>query len=105
MGGFAEVRFKGTRKEYFSYGGAIDPTPGDWVVVEADRGEERRETAGPRAARPGPRPAPASRRAVVDGAGWGWAFVALVPGPIFGIVSMVKLRRLPESERMASGAR
>lgn len=40
MGGFAEVRFKGTRREYYSYGVPLDPTPGDWVVVEADRGED-----------------------------------------------------------------
>ncbi len=38
--GFAEVRFKGTRKEYFSYGGSLDLAPGAFVVVEADRGED-----------------------------------------------------------------
>lgn len=40
MGGFAEVRFKGTRKEYYGYGMPLDPKPGEWVVVEADRGED-----------------------------------------------------------------
>lgn len=37
--GFAEVRFKGTRKEYFSFTG-LDLLPGHHVVVEADRGED-----------------------------------------------------------------
>lgn len=39
MAGFAEVRFKGTRKAYYSYGG-IDVRAGTHVVVEADRGED-----------------------------------------------------------------
>ena len=39
MAGFAEVRFKGTRKEYFSFRG-LDIRPGSHVVVEADRGED-----------------------------------------------------------------
>jgi MFS family permease len=42
---------------------------------------------------------------LVDHVGWEWAFVVLVPGPIFGIVSMLRLRALPESEAMASGNR
>ena len=37
--GFAEIRFKGTRKDYFTYA-AMDLAPGDRVVVEADRGED-----------------------------------------------------------------
>ena len=37
--GFAEVRFKGTRKGYFTYE-AMDLAPGHHVVVEADRGED-----------------------------------------------------------------
>lgn len=37
--GFAEVRFKGSRKEYFSFSG-LSLDPGDSVVVEADRGED-----------------------------------------------------------------
>lgn len=39
MTAFAEVRFKGTRRDYFSAPG-IDLRPGQWVVVEADRGED-----------------------------------------------------------------
>ena len=39
MAGFAEVRFKGTRKAYYSYSG-LDLRAGAHVVVEADRGED-----------------------------------------------------------------
>ena len=39
MGGFAEVRFKGTRKAYFAYAD-LELRPGLPVVVEADRGED-----------------------------------------------------------------
>jgi cell fate regulator YaaT (PSP1 superfamily) len=39
MAGFAEIRFKGTRKEYFTYRG-MEVHPGTHVVVEADRGED-----------------------------------------------------------------
>lgn len=39
MAGFAEVRFKGSRKDYFSYSG-LDLQPGSQVIVEADRGED-----------------------------------------------------------------
>ncbi len=39
MHGFAEVAFKSTRKDYFTYGD-VDLMPGDRVVVEADRGED-----------------------------------------------------------------
>ena len=42
---------------------------------------------------------------LVDRVGWEWAFVVLVPGSIFGIASMLKLRRLPEAVKMASGNR
>lgn len=42
---------------------------------------------------------------LVDSTGWRWAFLALVPGPAFGILSMQRLRRLPESAKMASGNR
>ncbi len=39
MAGFAEVRFKGTRKDYFTFRG-MDCRAGAYVVVEADRGED-----------------------------------------------------------------
>ena len=39
MAGFAEIRFKGTRKGYFTYRG-MEVRPGAHVVVEADRGED-----------------------------------------------------------------
>ncbi len=39
MSAFAEVRFKGTRRGYFNTGG-LDLTPGDRVIVQADRGED-----------------------------------------------------------------
>ena len=39
MAAFAEVRFKGTRKGYFTYE-ALDLVPGAPVIVEADRGED-----------------------------------------------------------------
>jgi MFS family permease len=42
---------------------------------------------------------------LVDGVGWEWAFVVLAVGPVFGIVSMLRLRALPASARMASGNR
>jgi MFS family permease len=42
---------------------------------------------------------------LVERAGWGWAFSLLAVGPVFGIVSMLRLRRLPEAVRMASGNR
>jgi MFS family permease len=37
--------------------------------------------------------------------GWEWAFVVLALGPVFGAVSMWRLRALPEARRMASGNR
>jgi cell fate regulator YaaT (PSP1 superfamily) len=39
MNGFAEIRFKGTRRDYFSYR-ELEMVPGTHVVVEADRGED-----------------------------------------------------------------
>jgi MFS family permease len=42
---------------------------------------------------------------LVETIGWEWAFATLVVGPVFGIVSMARLRGLPEAERMASGNR
>ncbi|PLW77577.1 MFS transporter [Cohaesibacter celericrescens] len=37
--------------------------------------------------------------------GWHWAFTPLVAGPVFGIVSMLKLRKLPQSQQLAGGKR
>ena len=37
--------------------------------------------------------------------GWRYAFVILAPGPLFGVVSMLRLRRLPEAEKIAHGHR
>ena len=42
---------------------------------------------------------------LVESLGWDKVFLLLVPGPVFGIWSMLKLRGLPEAERMASGMR
>ncbi|MFQ5598962.1 MAG: MFS transporter [Candidatus Krumholzibacteriia bacterium] len=43
--------------------------------------------------------------ALVERVGWEWAFTALAPGPVFGIWSMLRLRRLPQAVKMASGNR
>jgi len=37
--------------------------------------------------------------------GWRYAFVILAPGPLFGVISMLRLRRLPEAEKIAHGHR
>jgi MFS family permease len=42
---------------------------------------------------------------LVEIVGWEWAFLFLAPGPVFGIWSMMRLRGLPEAQRMASGNR
>jgi MFS family permease len=42
---------------------------------------------------------------LVEWIGWAGAFAALAIGPSFGVGSMLKLRSLPESVRMASGRR
>jgi hypothetical protein len=42
---------------------------------------------------------------LVDRIGWDYAFMILALGPVFGIVSMLRLRGLPEAERMAGGKR
>ena len=42
MSGFAEVSFKGTRRGYFRFD-ALNLTPGDHVIVQADRGEDMGE--------------------------------------------------------------
>ncbi len=44
-------------------------------------------------------------RVIVEHLGWGWAFAMLALGPVFGIASMARLRRVPESRHMASGRR
>jgi len=44
MSGFAEIRFKGTRKGYFSYAD-LDLRPGQHVIVQADRGEDLGEVS------------------------------------------------------------
>jgi MFS family permease len=43
--------------------------------------------------------------ALVESVGWQWAMAALALGPVFGIWSMLRLRRLPEAAKMASGNR
>jgi hypothetical protein len=42
---------------------------------------------------------------LADRFGWERAFLILALGPAFGAWSMLKLRRLPEAARMASGNR
>lgn len=37
--------------------------------------------------------------------GWHWAFTPLVAGPVFGIISMLRLRKLPQSLQLAGGKR
>jgi MFS family permease len=37
--------------------------------------------------------------------GWRYAFAILAPGPVFGVISMMRLRRLPEAEKIAQGRR
>ncbi len=36
---------------------------------------------------------------------WRWTFLVLVPGPIFGLVAMMRLRAMPESLALAEGRR
>lgn len=43
--------------------------------------------------------------AVESVAGWGVAFALLAIGPVFGVLSMLLLRRLPEAARLADGLR
>ncbi len=35
--------------------------------------------------------------------GWRYAFAILAPGPVFGVIAMLRLRRLPEAEKIAQG--
>ncbi len=38
-----------------------------------------------------------------DGSSWFWAFALLVPGPVIGVVAMLRLKSLPESAQIAGG--
>jgi len=42
---------------------------------------------------------------LVDRVGWEYGFMILALGPIFGLISMLRLRAHPEAVRMASGRR
>jgi sugar phosphate permease len=42
---------------------------------------------------------------LVEHVGWRYAFIALAPGPVFGVASMLRLRRLPEALKIAHGKR
>jgi len=42
---------------------------------------------------------------IVAQVGWRFAFVVLAPGPLLGIVAMMRLRALPEAVRIAQGRR
>jgi MFS family permease len=37
--------------------------------------------------------------------GWRYAFMILAPGPLFGVISMLRLRQLPEAAKIAHGMR
>jgi MFS family permease len=41
----------------------------------------------------------------VNRVGWRYAFTILAPGPLFGVVAMLRLRGLPEAEKIAHGKR
>jgi MFS family permease len=42
---------------------------------------------------------------LVDLVGWEYAFMILAPGPLFGVISMLRLRSLPEAMKIAQGRR
>lgn len=42
---------------------------------------------------------------LVDIVGWQYAFMILAPGPLFGVISMLRLRSLPEATKIAYGRR
>lgn len=42
---------------------------------------------------------------LVDRIGWQYAFAALAPGPVCGVIAMLRLRALPEAARIAQGRR
>ena len=37
--------------------------------------------------------------------GWRYAFMILAPGPLFGVIAMLRLRSLPEAVKIAHGRR
>jgi hypothetical protein len=41
----------------------------------------------------------------VNVAGWRYAFTILAPGPLFGVLAMLRLRGLPEAAKIAQGRR
>ncbi|WP_108661676.1 MFS transporter [Acuticoccus kandeliae] len=42
---------------------------------------------------------------IAEAVGWRWVFLVLAIGPAFGAASMLRLRRIPESVRLAGGLR
>ena len=42
---------------------------------------------------------------LVANVGWRYGFMALAPGPAFGVWAMLRLRGLPEATRIAQGRR
>jgi MFS family permease len=42
---------------------------------------------------------------LVEVVGWRYAFIALAPGPFFGVLAMLRLRALPEAIKIAQGRR
>ena len=42
---------------------------------------------------------------LVNAIGWRYAFMVLAPGPLFGVLAMLRLRSLPESIKIAHGRR
>jgi MFS family permease len=42
---------------------------------------------------------------IVGLAGWRYGFAILAPGPLFGVLAMLRLRGLPEAEKIAHGRR
>jgi len=42
---------------------------------------------------------------LVGAVGWRYAFMALAPGPLFGVLAMLRLRALPEAVKIAQGRR
>ncbi len=40
---------------------------------------------------------------LVEQVGWRYAFIVLAPGPLFGVISMMRLRALPEASKLAGG--